>query len=97
MFAVTARFKVKHGHVDEVIALLAQAAVPSRQEPGCHLYVANQDRSDPGTIVMYEQYDDEAAFQAHIDSAHCQEIVVGKIVPLLASRHRETFTVVTPA
>jgi quinol monooxygenase YgiN len=47
-------------------------------------------------IVMYEQYDDEAAFQAHLDSPHCKEIVVGKVVPLLESRQRETYTVVTP-
>ena len=96
MYAIIARFKVQPGHVDEVIALLGQAAIPSRQEPGCHLYVANQDLSDPDTIVMYEQYDDEAAFQAHLSSPHCQELVVGKIVPLLESRHREAFAVVTP-
>lgn len=96
MYAIIARFKVKPGHVDEVISLLREAAVPSRQETGCHLYIANQDLSDPDTVVMYEQYDDEAAFQAHLDSPHCQEIVVGKVVPLLESRKRETFTVVTP-
>ena len=96
MYAIIARFKVKPGHVDEVISLLGQAAIPSRQEPGCHLYVANQDLADPNVIVMYEQYDDEAAFQAHVDSPHCKEIVFGKVVPLLESRQRETFTVVTP-
>jgi quinol monooxygenase YgiN len=96
MYAIIARFKVKPGHVDEVISLLGQAAVTSRQEPGCHFYVANQDLADPDTIVMYEQYDDKAAFQAHLDSRHCQEIVVGKVAPLLESRQRETFTVVTP-
>ena len=96
MYAIIARFKVKPGHVDEVISLLGEASVPSRQEPGCHLYIANRDLSDPDAIVMYEQYDDEAAFQAHLDSPHCREIVAGKIVPLLESRQRETFTVVTP-
>jgi quinol monooxygenase YgiN len=96
MYAIIARFKVKPGNVAEVISLLGKAAGPSRQEPGCHLYIANQDLSDPDMIVMYEQYDDEAAFQAHLDSPHCKEIVVGKVVPLLESRQRETYTVVTP-
>lgn len=95
MFAVIARFQVKDGHVDEVIRLVNEAAIPSRAEPGCHLYVANQDLSDPNLIVMYEQYDDEGAFQRHVESEHAQRIVLGQIVPLLESRRRETFTVVT--
>jgi quinol monooxygenase YgiN len=41
--------------------------------------------------VLYEQYDDEAAFQAHLASEHFQRIVVPQIVPLLAERSRETF------
>ena len=95
MFAVIARFQVKDGHVDEVIRLLNEAAIPSRAEPGCHLYVANQDLSNPNLIVMYEQYEDEGAFQSHVESEHAQRIVLGQIVPLLESRRRETFTVVT--
>jgi quinol monooxygenase YgiN len=95
VFAVIARFQVQPGHVETVIDLLNQAAGPSLAEPGCHLYAANQDLADPNLIVMYEQYDDAEAFQRHLDSAHCRELVVGKIVPLLESRSRETFTVVT--
>ena len=95
MFAVIARFKVKPGHVDEVIALLNQAAIPSRQEPGCHLYVANRSFDDPDLIVMYEQYDSPEAFQEHLDREHTREIVARKVIPLLESRQRETYTVVT--
>lgn len=96
MFSIIARFQVKPGHVDEVIALLNQVAVPSRAEPGCHLYVANQSLDDPDLIVMYEQYDDADAFQRHLESDYVTEIVAGKVVPLLASRQREVFTVVMP-
>jgi len=95
VFAIIARFKVKPGHVDDVIKLLNQAAIPSRAETGCHLYVANRSLDEPDLIVMYEQYDSPEAFQAHIDSEHFREIVAGKVVPLLESRHRETYSVVT--
>lgn len=95
MFAVIARFQVRPGHVDTVIDLLKQAAIPSLAEPGCHLYTANQDLSDPNRIVMYEQYDDAEAFQRHLESAHVRELVVGKIAPLLESRSRETYSVVS--
>lgn len=96
MFAVIARFKFQPGCVDEAIALLQQAAGPSRDEPGCHIYIANRDLEDPDTIVMYEVYDDGAAFEAHRNTPHFQEIVAAKVVPLLADRRRETFEVVTP-
>jgi quinol monooxygenase YgiN len=94
MFALTARFQVQDGKVDEVIGYLREVAVPSLAEPGCHMYIANQSLTDPNVIVMYEQYDDEAAFQSHFESSHCQAIVVGKIGPLLVERSRETFEVV---
>ena len=95
MYAIIARFQVKPGHVDEVIDLLRQASTPSLAEPGCHMYIANQDLADPNLIVMYEQYDDAAAFQQHLDSDYIKDIVAGKVVPLLESRQRETFTVVS--
>jgi (4S)-4-hydroxy-5-phosphonooxypentane-2,3-dione isomerase len=95
VFAVIARFQVKPGHVDEVIDLLRQAAIPSLAESGCHSYIANQDLADSNLIVMYEQYDDADAFQRHLDSTHVKNLVAGKVVPLLESRTRETFAVVT--
>ena len=95
MYAIIARFQVKPNHADEVVALLNQAAIPSRQEPGCHLYIANQDLQDPDRIVMCELYEDEAAFQAHLASDHFRDVVAAKVIPLLESRVRETFAVET--
>jgi quinol monooxygenase YgiN len=94
MFSIIARFTVQAGKIDEVLGYLKQASVLSLAEPGCHMYFANQDLTDPNVVVMYEQYTDEAAFESHLASPHCQEIVVGKIVPLLENRRREMFNVV---
>jgi quinol monooxygenase YgiN len=44
---------------------------------------------------MYEQYDSPEAFQRHLECDHTREIVAGKVVPLLESRQRETYTVLT--
>ncbi len=93
MFAIIARFRVVSGKADEVLGYLAEATGPSLGEPGCHLYIANQDTTDPDVVVMYELYDDEAAFQAHLDSDHFKVVVAAKVVPLLVERKRETFTV----
>jgi quinol monooxygenase YgiN len=94
VYAILARFTVQPGKMDEVIGYLNQASIPSLAEPGCHLYIANRDRSDADVLVMYEQYTDEGAFQAHLASDHFSELVAGKVVPLLIGRRRETFDVV---
>ena len=95
MYGVIARFRVKDGHVDDVIAALREAAPPSRDEPGCHFYDANQDLTDPNLIVMYEQYENEAAFEAHRETPHFKTYVEARVLPFLESRARETFDVVT--
>jgi (4S)-4-hydroxy-5-phosphonooxypentane-2,3-dione isomerase len=96
VLAIIVRFQVKAGHVDEVIAALNEAAGPSRNEPGCHVYIANQSLEDPNVVVMYEVYDDEAALEAHRETTHFKEIVAARVVPHLEGRERQEFRVVTP-
>jgi autoinducer 2-degrading protein len=71
IIAVAAEWRVQPGHEETVRQLMVEAAAAVRQhEPGNLLYVGHQDPADP----------------THRDSAHYQELVVGKIVPLLAER-----------
>jgi len=87
IIAVTASWHVQPGQEETVRRLLLQAAAAVREhEPGNLLYLAHQDAADPAHFLVYEQYADQAALEAHRDSAHYQEVVVGKIVPLLAER-----------
>jgi len=37
----------------------------TRKEPGCRLYVGHQSLEDPLLFCFYEQYDDQAALDAH--------------------------------
>jgi quinol monooxygenase YgiN len=57
----------------------------SRRDPGCRMFVVHQHTSEPRRFFVYEQYDDEAALQAHRDSTHFQEYVV-KRLPAIADR-----------
>jgi autoinducer 2-degrading protein len=87
IIAVAADWRAQPGQEETVRRLLLQAAAAVREhEPGNLLYVAHQDAADPAHFLVYEQYADQAALEAHRDSAHYQEVVVGKIVPLLAQR-----------
>ena len=91
MYVVLARWRIAEGHIERVLDLGRQMETHSRQEPGCRMYIVNQSLDDPAVVVLYEQYDDEAAFQAHLASEYFKRIVPIEIVPLLAERSREVF------
>ncbi|HJQ84805.1 MAG TPA: putative quinol monooxygenase [Candidatus Binatia bacterium] len=40
------------------------------REPGCLAYDAYLDRSDPGTVLIFERWQDDGALQAHFATAH---------------------------
>ncbi|MFK7944291.1 MAG: putative quinol monooxygenase [Paracoccaceae bacterium] len=40
------------------------------QEPGCQRFDVWQDPADPARVCLYEVYNDRAAFDAHLVSAH---------------------------
>ena len=85
-YVVVARYRTKEGAENAVLALLDTMAAASRREPGNLAYRVHQGTEDPRAVVLYEEYGCEADFTAHCASAHFQEIVLGKVVPLLDSR-----------
>ncbi|WLQ37090.1 antibiotic biosynthesis monooxygenase [Streptomyces castrisilvae] len=85
-YVVVARYRTRPGEQDTVLPLLDTMAAASRQEPGNLAYRVHQGTEDPRAIVLYEEYATEADFTAHCATPHFQEIVLGKVVPLLESR-----------
>ena len=62
---------------------------PSRAEPGCLFYQPHRSPEDPRLFYLYEQYADEAGYQAHMDSEHFTRLVKQEAIPrLLESRER---------
>lgn len=96
IIAVAAEWRAQPGQEETVRRLMVQAAAAVRQhEPGNLLYVGHQDPADPAHFLFYEQYADQKALDAHRDSAHYQELVVGQIVPLLAERTVTFYTLLS--
>ena len=84
--------------MQEVKRSLEQLIEPSRAEPGNRCYQPSQDPVNPRLFVLYELYDDEAAYRAHGESEHFQRLAVRTAIPLLESREREFYeTVGDPA
>lgn len=57
---------------DFMALLQANAQTSLQQEPGCHHFDVCVDQACPTRILLYEIYTDEAAFAAHLASAHYQ-------------------------
>jgi quinol monooxygenase YgiN len=87
-FVVTARWVARTGHEREVRDAILALIAPSRAEPGCLCYVANEDPADPRVFFMYEQYVDEEAYRAHGESEHFRRLGHGTAIPLLEARER---------
>jgi quinol monooxygenase YgiN len=69
------RFTPKPGQAAPVQALLQGMVSPTRSEPGCRRYDLFRGAGPSGDAVLFliEHFVDEAALQAHRDTAHYKE------------------------
>jgi quinol monooxygenase YgiN len=71
IITVVAKIRAAKGKGDALAALLTeQAAVVRQAEPGCLIYRPHRSPKDPELFLFYEQYQDDAAFDAHRKGAH---------------------------
>jgi quinol monooxygenase YgiN len=92
MIALIAKYFVKPGRADEVIAALERMApLVKAHEPGCRMYQVSRATEQPDLLLLYELYADAAALEAHRTTPHFKEIIEGTIVPLLDKREREFY------
>jgi quinol monooxygenase YgiN len=97
-YVVIATWTAQTGREEEVRRALEQLIEPSRAEPGNRHYQPSQDPEDPRVFVLYELYDDKAAYRAHGESEHFQRLAVQAAIPLLERRERAFYeTVGDPA
>lgn len=90
-YCIAVRWTITPGEEATVRALAESMLAPSNAEPGCDAYILHTDAADASALFLYEQYTDEAAFQAHCDSPHFVSIVAGQIFPLLTDRRLEIY------
>ncbi len=69
------RFTPKPGQAPRVQALLRGMVAPTRAEPGCRRYdlFSGAGQSGDPALFLIEHFTDEAAVQAHRDTAHYKE------------------------
>jgi autoinducer 2-degrading protein len=71
MFVLVVSLRVKPDKDRRFLAAIeANAAASRRDEPGCRRFDVLRDNADPHHYLLYELYDDEAAFHEHRNMPH---------------------------
>jgi (4S)-4-hydroxy-5-phosphonooxypentane-2,3-dione isomerase len=85
MIVLVVNWMAHEGRETDVVRTFTKLADASRAEPGCRMYVVHQHTENPRHFLVYEQYDNDEALQAHRDSAHFQQYAA-KELPQLGTR-----------
>lgn len=70
-YVIMVDFELKPGRRAEFRrAIDLNAKTSCRSEPGCSRFDVVEPRDDPDRILLYEIYDDRAAFEEHLKTKH---------------------------
>ena len=67
---IVARVMVKAGQEKAFIDIASKLVTATRAEEGNLFYALYQSTENPSAFIVYEEYKDDAAFEAHASSAH---------------------------
>ncbi len=91
MIVLAVRILVKAGAEGEVAEYFRLLTAESRNEPGCIQYVAHQSVAEPRSFLVYEQYKDEAALDAHRAAIHFKNYATDGLYTLTESREADLY------
>ncbi len=75
-FVVIVDFEVKDGTAEQAIALVSENARNSvEKEAGCLQFDVMQSPDNPNRLMLFEVYENAAAFETHGKTAHIQEFL----------------------
>lgn len=94
MLSFTVRMTFSQDEHAEIAEMLRHLTAASREEPGCVNYVAHFLEGDLGTVLIYEQYVDEAALEQHRNTPHFHQYAIGGLYQRMHERQMENLTAV---
>lgn len=94
MISFTVRMTFSAEDHDKVAEDLRQLTVASRKEPGCISYIPHFVEGDDLTVLIYEQYKDEAALEHHRNTPHFQQYAVAGLFQRMREREMQNLTAI---
>jgi autoinducer 2-degrading protein len=91
MICVAVTYVIQPGREEEAIAHFHALIPATRAEPGCRMYLVHRSPSKPGQFFLYEQYDDQAALDAHRAAPYFVEHVRNGLFTILETRTPEVY------
>ena len=91
MLVLAVHLTMQSGHDEEITQTFHKLQAATRQEPGCIMYVVQRSRQNSNRFLVYEQYKDEAALQAHRDSQHFKQFATEGVFRFVQERQAELF------
>ncbi|MGA8429850.1 MAG: putative quinol monooxygenase [Candidatus Sulfotelmatobacter sp.] len=85
MVVLAVTWMAKVGHEADVAAVLEKLSEQSRKEPGCSMFLGHRHKTEPRRFFIYEQYNDDAALEAHRATPHFLQFA-RKDLPKIADR-----------
>jgi quinol monooxygenase YgiN len=82
-FALAVTMTINEGQEEKALELLAEMNRLTRAEEGCIFLLPHRDLEDPSVVFIYEQWDDRAAHQRHLETEHFKTIAEGQLQPLV--------------
>jgi autoinducer 2-degrading protein len=91
MICVAVTYVIQPGREVEAVAHFRALIPATRAEPGCRMYLVHRSTTDPRKFFLYEQYDDQAALDAHRAAAYFNEHVKNGLFHILETRTPELY------
>jgi (4S)-4-hydroxy-5-phosphonooxypentane-2,3-dione isomerase len=93
MLVLMVSYTVQAGKEEEAKSHIRAMQENTRREPGCRFYVGQQSMENPRKFCFYEQYDDEAAMNAHRAAPYFGQHVTNGLAKIIepGSRIQELF------
>jgi quinol monooxygenase YgiN len=85
MVVLVVTWMAKVGRETEVAALFSKLTDESRKEPGCLMYQVHRHKTEPRRFLIYEQYNDDTALEAHRTAPYFLQFAK-KELPKIADR-----------
>ena len=95
-FALVVKLRIKPDSIDKFMAAVRENGKAAREtEPGCRTFDILVDPKDPAAAMLYEVYDDEAAFEAHQKTPHFKKYL-DSALQWLDARERQFYRRAAP-
>lgn len=95
MISFTVRMTFRPEDRADIENILREITRLSRQEPGCVTYIPLWVEGESATVVIWEQYKDDAAAEHHRGTDHFARYAIGGLYQKMLERHVENLTAVS--